>query len=87
MQVHIPDPDYTSSERARANFRLAAKIALGFVALLWLLPCFTETGLRPHFVVPTFFLSIRGRGAGVRVDAGVVEASFRHCVTGARLRR
>jgi len=37
MQVHIPDPDYTSSERARANFRLAFKIALGFVALLWLI--------------------------------------------------
>jgi membrane associated rhomboid family serine protease len=36
MQIHIPDPDYTSSERARANFRLAAKIALVFVALLWL---------------------------------------------------
>jgi len=37
MQVHIPDPAYTGSERARANFRLAAKIALGFVALLWLI--------------------------------------------------
>jgi membrane associated rhomboid family serine protease len=37
MQLHIPDPDYTSSERARANFRLAFKIALGFVALIWLI--------------------------------------------------
>ena len=37
MQVHIPDPDYTSSEQARANFRLAVKIALGFVGLLWLI--------------------------------------------------
>ena len=37
MQVHIPDPDYTSSERARASFRLAFKIALGFVALIWLI--------------------------------------------------
>ena len=36
MQIDIPDPAYTSSERARANFRLAAKIALGFVALIWL---------------------------------------------------
>jgi membrane associated rhomboid family serine protease len=35
MQIHIPDPAYTDSERARANFRLAVKIALGFVALLW----------------------------------------------------
>ncbi|MBI2297288.1 MAG: rhomboid family intramembrane serine protease [Betaproteobacteria bacterium] len=37
MQVHIPDPAYTGSERARANFRLAFKIALGFVALIWLI--------------------------------------------------
>jgi membrane associated rhomboid family serine protease len=37
MQIHIPDPAYTSSEQARANFRLAAKIALGFVALIWII--------------------------------------------------
>ena len=37
MQLHIPDPAYTTSERARANFRLAFKIALGFVALIWLI--------------------------------------------------
>src|SRR5450756_558768 len=35
MQIHIPDPAYTNSEQARANFRLAVKIALGFVALVW----------------------------------------------------
>jgi membrane associated rhomboid family serine protease len=35
MQVHIPDPAYTSSERARASFRLAGKIAMGFIAVLW----------------------------------------------------
>ena len=28
MQIHVPDPAYTSSERARASFRLAIKIAL-----------------------------------------------------------
>ena len=37
MQIHVPDPAYTGSERARANFRLAVKIALGFVALLWVI--------------------------------------------------
>jgi membrane associated rhomboid family serine protease len=37
MQIHIPDPAYTGSERARANFRLAAKLAFGFVALIWLI--------------------------------------------------
>jgi len=37
MQLHIPDPAYTSSERARANFWLAFRIALGFVALIWVI--------------------------------------------------
>ena len=37
MQLHIPDPAYTSSERARANFWLAFQIALGFVALIWVI--------------------------------------------------
>jgi membrane associated rhomboid family serine protease len=35
LQIHIPDPDFTTSDRARANFWLAAKIALGLVAVLW----------------------------------------------------
>ena len=37
MQIHISDPAHTGSERARANFRLAVKMALGFVALIWLI--------------------------------------------------
>lgn len=35
MEIHIPDPNYTGSEEVRARFRLALKIALGFVLLLW----------------------------------------------------
>jgi membrane associated rhomboid family serine protease len=37
VQFHITDPAYTGSERARARFRLAVKIAVGFVALIWLI--------------------------------------------------
>jgi membrane associated rhomboid family serine protease len=37
MQIDIPDPGYTGSARARANFRLALKLSAGFVALLWLI--------------------------------------------------
>jgi membrane associated rhomboid family serine protease len=37
MHVHVPDPAYSTSERARANFRLAVRLAIGFVALLWLI--------------------------------------------------
>lgn len=35
VQIHIPDPAYTRSERAGANFRLAAKLSLGYVVILW----------------------------------------------------
>ena len=38
MQIQSPDPAYTRSERARDNFRLAAKLSLGFVALIWIIP-------------------------------------------------
>jgi membrane associated rhomboid family serine protease len=37
MQIDMPDPAVTRSERARAHFQLALKLALGFVTLLWLL--------------------------------------------------
>jgi membrane associated rhomboid family serine protease len=37
MQIHTPDPAHTDSERSRANFKLAWRIALAFVALLWLI--------------------------------------------------
>ncbi|MEP7206931.1 MAG: rhomboid family intramembrane serine protease [Casimicrobiaceae bacterium] len=35
MQIQVPDPAYTGSERARDNFRLAAQLSLGFAALTW----------------------------------------------------
>ncbi len=35
MQLHLPEPAYAGSTRARANFRLALRLALGFVVLLW----------------------------------------------------
>jgi membrane associated rhomboid family serine protease len=38
VQIHSPDTTFTSSERARANFRLALRLSLGFVALLWVIP-------------------------------------------------
>lgn len=37
MQIRIPDPDFTGSAQTRANFWLAAKLALGFVVLLWVI--------------------------------------------------
>ena len=37
MQFDTPDSAYTRSARAHANFRLAIRIAVAFVALLWLI--------------------------------------------------
>ncbi len=56
MQIHTPDPAFTSGERSRANFRLAVKLALGFVALLWFIQSLNsalglgpaEFGVRPR---------------------------------------
>ncbi len=36
MQIEPSDGTYTESERARENFRLAAKLSLGFLAVIWL---------------------------------------------------
>lgn len=56
MDLRPPDPDYTSSRRARANFVLAVKIAAGFLAVVWAVYLFDRLsgldlarfGLRPR---------------------------------------
>ena len=35
MKIHLPDPDYVTSEGAKKSFALALKVAGGFVLLLW----------------------------------------------------
>jgi len=35
MHFPVPDPAYTNSDQARAHFHLAARLAGGFVALIW----------------------------------------------------
>ncbi len=35
MDIRTPHPDYTGSPRARAGFRIALRLTLAFVALLW----------------------------------------------------
>jgi len=37
MHFPVPDPAYANSDPARAHFRLAARLAAGFVALIWLI--------------------------------------------------
>jgi membrane associated rhomboid family serine protease len=67
MQIHIPDPAHTGSERARANFRLALKMSLGFVALIWIIQLLNwaldlapaDFGVRPRELagLPGIFLA------------------------------
>ncbi|MEM7053681.1 MAG: rhomboid family intramembrane serine protease [Pseudomonadota bacterium] len=56
MRFDVPDPRYASSRRARGNFVLAFKIALGFLAVVWSVFLFDQLlrlelirfGLRPR---------------------------------------
>jgi len=56
MQLRFPDPDYAASRRAQTSFKLAVKLTLGFVGLLWLIHAFQAVtglslvglGLRPR---------------------------------------
>ncbi len=58
MQIDIPHPSYTGSSQVRAGFRLAVKIALAFVGLLWAVQLLNwglgldvaPFGVKPHTV-------------------------------------
>jgi membrane associated rhomboid family serine protease len=79
VQIHIPDPDYTSSERAEANFWLAARIALSFVAALWLVQ-FLNWGLNLELqrfgVRPRQFAGLPGI-----LLAPLLHGGFPHLIT------
>ena len=36
MKLHLPQPGYNESDRAQGNFRLALKVSLCFVLLIWI---------------------------------------------------
>ncbi|HEX8012825.1 MAG TPA: rhomboid family intramembrane serine protease [Casimicrobiaceae bacterium] len=76
MQIDVPDPAYTDSERARANFRLAAKLAAGFVALIWLVQLLNwalDLGVEDFGVRPRQWAGLPGI-----VLAPLVHAGFAH---------
>lgn len=76
MPLATPDPAYTSSPRAHANFRLAAMLALAFVALAWLLQIL-------NWGLDTPPLGVRPRTAeGVAgiLFAPVSHAGFEHLI-------
>jgi membrane associated rhomboid family serine protease len=76
MQIHSPDPAFTTSEQARANFRLAFKIALAFVTLLWLIQLTNwglDLGLERFGVRPRQLAGLLGI-----LLAPLLHASFAH---------
>ena len=78
MQLHTPDPAYTGSPQSRANFRLALQIALGFVALLWLIDVLNwklDLGLERFGVRPRQAAGLPGV-----VVAPLVHAGFAHLI-------
>jgi len=78
MQIHVPDPAYTGSEQARANFRLAAKIALGFVALIGLIQLLNsglDLGLQRFGVRPRQLAGLPGI-----LLAPLLHGSFAHMI-------
>lgn len=78
MQVDIPDPEYTASERARANFRLAGKLALGFVAVIWVIQVLNsglDLGLARFGVRPRELAGLPGI-----LFAPLLHGSFAHLV-------
>jgi membrane associated rhomboid family serine protease len=63
MQIHASDPAFTDSERARGNFRLAVRLAVGFVALIWfiqLLNWALDLGVEDFGVRPRELLGLPG---------------------------
>lgn len=74
MQIHSPDSGFTQSARARDHFRLAAKLSLGFVAVLWLIASFGwGLGLERFGVRPRQWIGLPGI-----LFAPLLHAGFAH---------
>ena len=76
FKIRRPDPSYLTSERSRANFRLALKAVLGFVVLLWLIHIVNFLlGYRLNAlgVLPREFTGLRGV-----LFSPLLHANFKH---------
>jgi membrane associated rhomboid family serine protease len=76
MEIHSPDPAYAGSERARGNFRLAVKIALGFLALIWIIELLNwglDLGAEDFGVRPRQLAGLPGILFAPLVHAGVAH--------------
>jgi membrane associated rhomboid family serine protease len=78
METHSPDHAHAVAERARANFWLAAKIAFGFVALIWLIQLLNwalDLGVEDFGVRPRQWTGL----AGI-LFAPLVHGGFEHLI-------
>lgn len=78
MQLDVPDPRYTHSPHSRALLALAVRLAVGFVALLWLVHLMNwgmDLDPRPFGLRPREWLGLVGI-----VTAPLVHADFAHLV-------
>lgn len=78
MQIRISDPAYTGSAQSRANFMLALKLALAFVASLWIIEVLNvglDLGLERFGVAPRDPWGLPGI-----VLAPLLHGSFAHLV-------
>jgi len=78
MQFDVPDPRYTHSAHSRALLSLAVRLAIGFVALLWLIHLMNwgmALDPQPFGVRPREWLGLVGL-----VTAPLVHGDFAHLV-------
>ncbi len=78
MQLDVPDPAYTGSERSRARFRRAVKTALGFLALIWFIDAIQwslDLDLEPFGILPRQMDGLPGI-----VLAPLVHGGFDHLI-------
>jgi membrane associated rhomboid family serine protease len=81
MQIDVPDPDYTGSAQTRVHFRLAVRIAFGFVGVLCVTYLMT-TGLdqdpEPFGIHPRQLAGLPGI-----IFAPLVHSDFAHLISNA----
>jgi membrane associated rhomboid family serine protease len=79
VQINIPDPDYSNSEKAKRNFEFAVKLAAIVVAVIWLVflvDGYLGLGLRQFGLVPR---QISGLAGIIMVP--LLHANFPHIIS------
>lgn len=79
VQINIPDPEHSNSEKAKRNFEFAVKLAAIIVAVIWLVflvDGFLGLGLRQFGLVPRQLSGL----AGI-IMVPLLHANFPHIIS------